>query len=121
MEQLIQNKASSTLALLLTKDSKVPLLWKALGNRYPDTPLRFGAHSDKDGKTFKELFVSQTDEGEKTKVLLWVEGKGPRKYTGGGKFEPLTSFFGKLLEGDGDIGTLLIDQDKLVQHSVDDL
>lgn len=115
-----QNKASSTLALLLTKDSKVPLLWKALGNRYPGTPLKFGAHSDKDGKAFKELFVSQKDEGDKSKVLIWVDGNGPKRYTGGGKFEPLTSFLGNILEGKA-IDNLLVDQDEPVKHSVEDL
>jgi len=120
-EWVEKNKAGSTVALLLTKESKVPLLWKALGNRYPGTSLQFGAHSDKDGKAFKELFVSHKDEGDKSKVLLWVDGKGPRKYDGGGKYEPLTSFFDNLLEGKGDIGGLLVEQDEPMKHSDEDL
>jgi protein disulfide-isomerase A6 len=117
-----QNKGSSTLALLLTKDSKVPLLWKVLGNRYPGTSLRFGAHSDKDGKAFEELFVSRDDHGVGSKVLLWVEGNdGPRRYTGVTKFEPLISFFEKMMEGTGDVESLLVDQEEKQKHSVEDL
>lgn len=30
---------------------------------------------------------------------MWIEGKGPKKYTGVSKFEPLTGFFDRLLDG----------------------
>lgn len=95
-----KNKPSSTVALLLTKDSKVPLLWKVLANKYTGTTLKFGAHSDKDWKALAELTGSVVDDdGTKSKILVWIEGKGPKTYTGVSKFEPLTGFFDRLLDG----------------------
>lgn len=65
--------------------------------------------------------MSQQDEGDGSKILLWVDGKGPRKYTGVAKFEPLASFFGKMLEGNSDVETLLVDQEEPTKHSAEDL
>lgn len=66
--------------------------------------------------------MSREDQGDGSKIILWVEGKGPRRYTGVAKFEPLTSFFGKLLEGDDEFEGLLVDQDAVSpQHSAEDL
>jgi len=71
----------------------------------------------------------QDDDG--SKILVWVDGKGPRRYAGVAKYEPLTAFFGRLLlslQGGGDGhheddfgGLLLVDQDGVLQHSAEDL
>ena len=50
--------------LLITKDKKVPLLWRALANKFSGK-LNFATHADFEGKTSKALGLGK---GKKSKV-----------------------------------------------------
>jgi protein disulfide-isomerase A6 len=64
-------------ALLLTKDKKIPLLWKVLGNNYKGK-LELGIHKDTDGKAPDVLGVAKT-----AKVLIYPAGATkPVRYEG---------------------------------------
>ena len=56
-------------AVLITKDSKVPLLWKVLGNNFIGK-IDLGVHRDRDGDSFKALGL---DSGS-SKVLMYPAG-----------------------------------------------
>ncbi|EEB87521.1 hypothetical protein MPER_15105, partial [Moniliophthora perniciosa FA553] len=43
-------KTDKPRALLLTKDKKIPLLWKVLGNKFQNQ-IEMGTHRDREGKT----------------------------------------------------------------------
>ncbi|KAF9524431.1 thioredoxin-like protein [Crepidotus variabilis] len=85
-----KNKSSKHRALLLTKDKRVPLLWKVVANAYSHTDIEFGAFGDKEGKLAKELGF---DEGKSTVVLFQKGEDSGKKYTGVTKLEELTKFF----------------------------
>jgi protein disulfide-isomerase A6 len=73
----------------LTKEKKVPLLWKVLANKYFEK-LELAAHRDQDGKTIEALGVD-----EKTKVLVYPAGSSkPIKHEGMNFFnrEPRVGF-----------------------------
>jgi hypothetical protein len=84
-----------------------------LANKYPNTRLQFGAHTDKDGKAALELFGHERESQSKTKseVLVWIGGKGPRRYTGVAKLEPLTKFLDDVLDGK-DLETLPLESEQ---------
>ena len=66
--------------LLLTKDSKVPLLWKVLASKYHGR-LRFGTHRDEKNVAGSEVGVSLGES--KSKVLVFSEGsQDPSVYEG---------------------------------------
>ncbi|KAJ3576552.1 hypothetical protein NP233_g365 [Leucocoprinus birnbaumii] len=86
-----------TTLLLLTKDKKVPLLWKVLANKYSGK-LELAAHRDEDGKAIETLGFD-----EKTKVLVFPAGSSkPIRYDGLTKYEPLSKFFKSILDGTAD-------------------
>jgi protein disulfide-isomerase A6 len=61
----------------LTKEKKVPLLWKVLANKYSGK-LELAAHRDEDGQTAKNLGFDDS-----TKVLIYPTGNSkPVKYEG---------------------------------------
>ncbi|EKM81588.1 hypothetical protein AGABI1DRAFT_83069 [Agaricus bisporus var. burnettii JB137-S8] len=94
-----KTKEENTL-LLLTKEKKVPLLWKVLANKYYGK-LGLAAHRDDDGQTAKDLGFDDS-----TKVLIYPAGDSkPVKYDGATKIEPLTKLFNSILDGTADLGT----------------
>lgn len=61
----------------MTKEKKVPLLWKVLANKYYGK-LGLAAHRDEDGQTVKDLGFDDS-----TKVLIYPAGDSkPVKYDG---------------------------------------
>ena len=61
----------------MTKDKKIPLLWKVLGNNYKGK-LEFGIHKDSDGKAYETLQVEKM-----AKVLIYPAGATkPTRYEG---------------------------------------
>ncbi|KAF8240236.1 thioredoxin-like protein [Tricholoma matsutake] len=81
-------------ALLVTKDKKIPLLWKVLGNKYRGK-VELGIHKDNDGKVYEELGVENT-----AKVLIYPAGSSkPVRYEGVTKLEALSKFFDSVVNG----------------------
>jgi len=77
--------------LLLTKQPKIPVLWKVLGWTHHKTTT-FGATKDETGDIIKALGVDAPADG-KTKVLVWAPGATePTLYSGTLKFDPLSQF-----------------------------
>jgi len=69
-------------ALLLTKDKKIPLLWKVLANKYADTALDFGVHRDEEGKSSVAMGL-EAGEKKEAKVFLYPIGSDkPVRYAG---------------------------------------
>ena len=63
-------------ALLLTKDKRIPLMWKVLNNRFNN--INFGVHRDKQG--FQNVML---DVPEGTKVIVYGVGSHePTPYSG---------------------------------------
>ncbi|KAF8327799.1 thioredoxin-like protein [Cantharellus anzutake] len=69
-------------ALLLTTQSKIPVLWKVLGSRfYKD--ISFGATKDESGSITKSLGLGEWELDIKSKVAIWKKGaKKPTLYDG---------------------------------------
>ncbi|KAG6865658.1 hypothetical protein C0991_000577 [Blastosporella zonata] len=111
-------------ALLLTKEKKVPLMWKSLGNKYKDQ-LVLGAHSDVKGKSSVALGL-EAGGAKEAKVLIYPAGstkfvKYEGRYnielfelptypyllpTGSNKFDALSKFFDSVLDGTADFSAL---------------
>ncbi|KIY51871.1 thioredoxin-like protein, partial [Fistulina hepatica ATCC 64428] len=88
-------------ALLLTKDTKMPLLWKVLGNKYRKV-IEFGTHRDIDGETSVAMGYEAGSE-KQAKVLLYPVGSTkPARYTGKNKLDSLSAFFDSVLDGTAD-------------------
>ncbi|KAK2467684.1 hypothetical protein APHAL10511_000278 [Amanita phalloides] len=85
-------------ALLLTKEKKVPLLWKVLGNKY-HTQLNLAVSKDE-----SDNISSQLGLAKETKVVVYPSGSHtPVVYAGNTKFDSLSKFFDSLLDGTADI------------------
>ena len=92
-------------ALLLTKDSKVPLLWKVLSNKYSGK-LSLGTHRDEKGEAATSLGLESSGKG--SKVLLYPAGSSdPVLYDGATKLEALTKFFDSVLDGSADLSKVI--------------
>ncbi|KIY45367.1 hypothetical protein FISHEDRAFT_76549 [Fistulina hepatica ATCC 64428] len=89
-------------ALLLTKDTKAPLLWKVLGNKYRHV-TEFGTHRDIDGKTSVAMGYEAGSEKQAKVLLIPVESTKPARYTGKNKLDPLSAFFDSVLDGTADL------------------
>ncbi|KAF8603795.1 thioredoxin-like protein [Ceratobasidium sp. AG-I] len=83
--------------LLLTKQPKLPVLWKVLGWRH-HKQVSFGATKDEKGEIIKELGIDAPADG-KSKVLVWAPGETkPTLYDGVLKFDPLHKFLKTLTD-----------------------
>ncbi|KAJ2917057.1 hypothetical protein MD484_g3342, partial [Candolleomyces efflorescens] len=88
-------------ALLLTKDSKVPLLWKVIASKYHGR-LRFGTHRDDKGTAAAETGVELGDS--KSKILIYPSGSSsPVVYKGVSKLKELTKYFDSIVDGTADL------------------
>ncbi|KAJ7230519.1 hypothetical protein GGX14DRAFT_583640 [Mycena pura] len=98
MRQTIDQKRT----LLLTKDKKVPLLWKVLANRYQGK-LEFGTHRDRKGKSSVALGL-EAGEKKESKVLVYSPGSTtPFRYEGLNKLDSLSKFFDSVVDGTADL------------------
>ena len=87
-------------AVLLTKEGKVPLLWKVLGNNFKGK-VELGVHKDQDGSSAKALGLSESGS---SKVLIYPAGSTKfAVYDGKTKMEPLTKFFKSVMDGSADL------------------
>ena len=69
-------------ALLLTKDKKVPLLWRVLANKYSGTDILFATHRDRKGRSSIEMGLEVGGKKE-SKVLFYPIGsETPFRYRG---------------------------------------
>ncbi|KAJ7591408.1 protein disulfide isomerase [Mycena floridula] len=89
-------------ALLLTKDKKVPLLWKVLGNKYKDQ-IELATHRDRKGKSSVALGY-EAGEKKQPKVLIYPIGATQAvRYEGINKLDSLSKFFDSVLDGTADL------------------
>ncbi|KAL0954139.1 hypothetical protein HGRIS_005279 [Hohenbuehelia grisea] len=92
-------------ALLLTKDKKVPLLWKVLGNKYMNQ-IEFASHRDRKGKSSVKLGY-EAGEKKQPKVLVYAPGSTKAfRYEGINKLDSLSKFFDSVLDGSVDISVV---------------
>ncbi|KAG5634978.1 hypothetical protein H0H81_000156 [Sphagnurus paluster] len=100
-------------ALLLTKDTKIPLLWKVLGNKY-NGQLELSTHGDREGASSVALGMEAGGEKE-SKVLVYpAGGTGFIRYDGKTKLDALSKYFDSILHGTADVSALQEHPDKLV-------
>ncbi|EFI27320.1 disulfide isomerase [Coprinopsis cinerea okayama7 len=101
----VEKSTKKPRALLLTKDSKVPLLWKVLSNKYSGK-LDLGTHRDEKGEAASALGVSEGGKG--SKVLIYAAGStDPVLYEGATKMEALSKFFDSVLDGSADLSNVI--------------
>ncbi|KAG6889770.1 hypothetical protein C0995_014697 [Termitomyces sp. Mi166 len=99
----VEKTSNKHRALLLTKDKKVPLLWKVLSNKYK-SQLELGTHRDREGRSSEALGLEA--EG-KTKVLIYPAGSTKfMRYEGLTKLDSLSTFFDSVLDGTADLSAL---------------
>ncbi|KAJ6561210.1 thioredoxin-like protein [Mycena vulgaris] len=93
--------------LLLTKDKKVPLLWKVLANKYQGQ-LEFGTHRDRKGKSSVALGFEAGDLVKKeSKVLVYSPGSTAAfRYEGINKLDSLSKFFDSVIDGTADLSVI---------------
>ncbi|KAF5354562.1 hypothetical protein D9758_011190 [Tetrapyrgos nigripes] len=88
--------------LLLTKDKKVPLLWKVLANKYKGQ-LEFASRRDRKGRS-SEFMGYEAGEKKVPKVLVYPIGSTkPVMYEGINKLDSLSKFFDSVLDGTADL------------------
>jgi len=98
-----EKKPEKPRALLLSKDKKVPLLWKALGNRYSHK-MEFASAEDKKGNTLKALGLTVGEEKKGSKVVIYApDSAEPVLYDGVNKYVPLAQFFRSVMDGSADL------------------
>ncbi|KAJ7156891.1 hypothetical protein C8R43DRAFT_997557 [Mycena crocata] len=98
VEKTVEKKRT----LLLTKDKKVPLLWKVLANKYKGE-LEFGTHRDRKGKSSVALGL-EAGEKKESKVLVYSPGSTtPFRYEGINKLDSLSKFFDSVIDGTADL------------------
>jgi len=100
VEETIDKKRT----LLLSKDKKVPLLWKVLANKYQGQ-LEFATHRDRKGKSSVALGFEAGDLVKKeSKVLVYSPGSTkPFRYEGINKLDSLSKFFDSVIDGSADL------------------
>jgi len=85
-------------ALLLTKEKKIPLLWKVLGNKYKGQ-VQLAVFKDLDGKIPEQMGIER-DNLKEIKVVVYPSGSlKPVVYEGTTKLDSLSKFFDSLLDG----------------------
>ncbi|KAJ7173600.1 hypothetical protein C8R46DRAFT_893146 [Mycena filopes] len=98
----IEKTVDQKRTLLLTKDKKVPLLWKVLANKYKGQ-LEFGTHRDRKGKSSVALGF-EAGEKKESKVLVYSPGSTkPFRYEGINKLDSLSKFFDSVIDGTADL------------------
>ncbi|KAJ6624861.1 thioredoxin-like protein [Mycena sp. CBHHK59/15] len=98
----IEKTVDKTRTLLLTKDKKVPLLWKVLANKYQGQ-LEFGTHRDRKGKSSVAMGF-EAGEKKESKVLLYSAGSTtPFRYEGINKLDSLSKFLDSVIDGSADL------------------
>ncbi|KAG6836696.1 hypothetical protein H0H93_004807 [Arthromyces matolae] len=111
-----QKTKEKHVALLLTKDKKVPLLWKVLGNQYKGQ-FELAVHRDEAGQTSVALGLERGGE-KQAKVLIYPEGSSKFvRYEGSNKLEPISKLFDSILDGTANLA-LPVEEEPVVEESV---
>lgn len=98
-----EKKTDRPRALLLGKDKKVPLLWKALGNRYTHK-MEFATAPDPKGTILAALGLTVDDEKKGAKVVIYApDSDEPVLYSGLSKYVPLAQFFRSVMDGTAEL------------------
>ena len=111
--------AATPRALLLSSSKDIPLIWKALGNKYQDS-ISFGVLQDKSGKQAVKLGAEDTPTKD-SKVLIYPQGsQNYVRYEGTDmsfarnglsitvrpigtlKYKPLNKYLGSVADGTAD-------------------
>ncbi|KAH9926988.1 thioredoxin-like protein [Fomitopsis serialis] len=93
--------AAKPRALLLSSSKDIPLMWKALGNKYKDT-ISFGVLQDKSGKQALQLGVEDSPTKD-SKVLVYPpESHNFVRFEGTLKYKPLNKYLGSVADGTAD-------------------
>ncbi|KAH9832654.1 thioredoxin-like protein [Rhodofomes roseus] len=97
--------AAQPRALLLSSTKDIPLIWKALGNKYKHA-ISFGILQDKSGKQAVKLGVEDTPTKD-SKVLIHPPGSQQFvRYEGPLKYKPLNKYLGSVADGTADFPIL---------------
>ncbi|KAF9068393.1 thioredoxin-like protein [Rhodocollybia butyracea] len=89
-------------ALLLTKDTKNPLLWKVLGNKYTGQ-IELASHIDVKGASSEALGYEAGSE-KSSKVLVYAPGStSPVRYQGVTKLDAISKFFDSVIDGTAEL------------------
>ncbi|KAF8638764.1 hypothetical protein AX17_001980 [Amanita inopinata Kibby_2008] len=97
----IEKDTDKPRALLLTKEKKVPLLWKVLGNKYKGE-LQLGTVKDEKGKALREIGLKKSKSKESKVVIYPARSTKPVLYEGATKLESLSKYFDSVLDGTAD-------------------
>ncbi|KAJ3576551.1 hypothetical protein NP233_g364 [Leucocoprinus birnbaumii] len=90
--------------LLLSKDKKLPLLWKVLANKYGGQ-LEMAYHRDRKGKSSVKLGMEAGGKKE-AKILVYSAGSAtPFRYEGIQKLDSLSRFFDTIISSTADLKT----------------
>ncbi|KZT21554.1 disulfide isomerase [Neolentinus lepideus HHB14362 ss-1] len=102
VEEWVAKKPSKPHAVLLSKDKKIPLLWRVLSNKYRDE-LLFAIHTDKKGNSAATLGVKGGDDSKSKVIVYPAESTKPALYDGMLKMDPLSEFFSAVIDGTADL------------------
>ncbi|KAG9224258.1 hypothetical protein CCMSSC00406_0004757 [Pleurotus cornucopiae] len=98
----VEKTSDKNRVLLLTKEKKVPLLWKVLGNKYQGQ-LELASHRDRRGKSSVKLGY-EAGEKNQAKVLVYAAGSTkPVRFEGILKHDSLSKFFDSVIDGTADL------------------
>ncbi|KAG5641875.1 hypothetical protein DXG03_004015 [Asterophora parasitica] len=98
----VDKKIEKPRALLLTKDKKIPLLWKVLGNTYKDK-FDLGIHRDEKGKGSAALGL-EAGKKKQSRVLIFPAGSTKfAVYDGTTKLDALSKFLDTVLDGSAEL------------------
>ncbi|KAF9454412.1 hypothetical protein P691DRAFT_808549 [Macrolepiota fuliginosa MF-IS2] len=94
----VEKTEDKNAVLLLTKDKKIPLLWKSLANKYAGQ-VEFASHRDRKGRSSVELGMEAGGQKE-AKILVYPAGSTtPFRYEGINKIDSLSKFLDSVLDG----------------------
>jgi len=114
----VENTVEKKRTLLLTKDKKVPLLWRVLANKY-EGQLEFATHRDRKGRSSVALGFEAGDLVKKeSKVLVYSPGSTkPFRYEGLNKLDSLSKFFDSVIDGTADL-TVINEEAKAEEYEL---
>ncbi|KDQ19485.1 hypothetical protein BOTBODRAFT_126348 [Botryobasidium botryosum FD-172 SS1] len=98
-EKWVEKERNLPRALLLTAQSRVPPLWKTLGNEF-NKKIAFGAARDESGEISESFGVESGASDGKGKILIWKAGREDMVvYDGKLNYKALVEHFGDLVSG----------------------
>ncbi|PCH44526.1 thioredoxin-like protein [Wolfiporia cocos MD-104 SS10] len=100
-----EENASKPRALLLSTGKDIPILWKAIGNKYKDQ-ISFGILQDKSGKGSVKLGIEHSAD-KTSKVIVYPSGSSRFvRFDGRLKYRPLNEYFRAVADGSAEFPEL---------------